>query len=43
LPEWFDLSNVEANKALLKEYNLPEELATNKEAMENISRYLYFS
>jgi hypothetical protein len=34
---------VEVNKEFLRLYGLPEELATNPEAMENIARYLYFS
>jgi hypothetical protein len=43
LPQGFDLSNIEANKELLNRYGLPVELASNKEVMENISRYLYLS
>lgn len=43
LPKSFKLDNIEANKKLLKEYNLPTELAEDSKAMELLSKYLYLS
>lgn len=43
LPKSFKLDNIEANKKLLKTYNLPTELAEDPKAMELLSKYLYLS